>query len=117
MKMKQVQSRYKNPDRFIEKQRGEIHLLRARVDGRNFEIERLKKENETLKTSVLGNHVFDWSHPEKVAHTTSDLSNYQTSKLQVGAVIFMKGEVVKLTTAKDRKESSVTMNFKSVYAK
>lgn len=113
--MHSVKSKYKNPDRMIQKLKQEIIFADQRTKNRETDIETLKKENEQIKRSFVGNHWFDYSKGVTKGVSFNDLSTSKRANLN--DTVWLKGSIIKIIHSLTAKESEATFEIESVYIK
>jgi hypothetical protein len=112
-----VESKYKNPDAFIEKLKREVKYADQRTRNRTVEMEILRKEKEALKVNVFGNLWFSYKDPghEIGVNLSGNSATNQLDNLKLGTKIICFGEVTEFTRGKSKNEAS--MVIKDVYLK
>lgn len=113
--MHTVKSKYKNPDRMIATLKTQLGFAETRVTNRQLEIETLRKENEQIKRSFVGNHWFDYSKGVTKGVSFNDLSTSKRANLN--DTVWLKGSIIKIIHSLTAKESKATFEIESVYLK
>lgn len=113
--MHTVKSKYKNPDRMIQKLKQEIIYANRRTKNREADIESLKEENKQIRKSVIGDYWFDYSKGVTKGVSFNDVSSAKAARLD--DTVFLKGKVIKIVVSRNPKESEATFEIESVYIK
>lgn len=114
-KIYKVESKYKNPDKYIEKLKNEIRLQKiwARQDAAK--IQDLHNLNDQLKFSAHGKHWFSYS--DGVDQVVSLSHDSLLDGIKLGQEVWLCGKITKFTRSIDNSKSSARFSLKNVYRK
>jgi len=112
-----VESKYKNPDKFINKLKFELKRKDRVMDARDSEISRLIKEKESIKTNAYGKRWFTYKDPghEMGVNLAGHDAIIQLDHLPLGTTIVCFGKVVEIIRGIKKNEASMLIN--DVYLK
>lgn len=117
MKTKSVQSKFKNPDKHIEKLKDEISRLQSRINYKEELINRIANEKEELISNAFGAHWFDYSNKgTRIAvDLKSEYEQVRNGNIRMNTKIVATGQVCDIKM--DQDSTIVGIMIKTVYVK
>ena len=112
-----VETKYKNPDKYIERLKTEIDSLQMVIADQDEQIDYAESENQKLKTDSYGNFWFSYAHPGSKLGVSLCNGNAkrQLENLKLDTQVICIGSIIDFKRSRKTDENSAHFYIKDVY--